>query len=240
MKSLKVLAIATAICASGCAGASQAIPTAAVAPALANADACATISTSVDFNGTPIERGSWIWFTSAFTTPHADGPFRLEMRRSLITFTVGHAHYTIEGPNSLLNLTSGDTVKLGYPGVRDFWNLVAPYDASGHRFLNAMAYHAQKRLPGNIVNVTWSAQFYGKDAPAIKWRWGAAVYKHFTNYYAKLEAKPLENKDYPPYNTDRAGTPEAYKQFLIGGGTGSGGTEYTGTMSSPVTVTPCR
>jgi hypothetical protein len=87
--------------------------------------------------------------------------------------------------------------------------------------------------------VTWSAKFYGKYDRPIKWRWGAAVYSKLSNHYGALKTEPLTDPRYPPYNADPAGTPEAFKQYVIAGGTGDGGKNYTGSLSSAVTITPC-
>jgi hypothetical protein len=197
-------------------------------------------ATSQGFNGTSISKGSWILFSSEFSSVGAKAPMVLEMRQSLVTFSVGQTHYAIEGPNMRLELREGRTVNLRFPPFGDHWQMIAPDAATGRDFLNSIGYETNNRLPGNLTNVTWSAKFYGKDGRAIKWQWGAAVYTKLTNRYGKLGVKALDDANYPPFNTNHAGTPEAFKQYVTGGGTGDGGTNYTGTMSSPVTVTPCR
>src|ERR1700683_653344 len=65
----------------------------------ANRDTCAAISSSQDFNGTSIAKGSWILFSSELSVRGTKAPIVLEMRQSLITFSVGQTHYAIEGPN---------------------------------------------------------------------------------------------------------------------------------------------
>lgn len=222
---------------SACGGGQTALPSIADG---ASPDKCAMVSTSVDFNGTAISKASWILFSSAFSVPGPKGPIGLSMRQSLITFSVGRTRYAIEGPNMNLTLSDAKTVRLAFPPFGDHWEMIAPYGATGWDFLNAIAYQTRNRLPGNITNVTWSAKFYSKDGHPIKWRWGAAAYTKLTNLYGKLETKPLGDKHYPPYNSDRAGTPEAFKLYVVGGGTGDGGDNYTGTMNRPVAITPCR
>jgi hypothetical protein len=248
MKSLYATGILSLVLLSGgCAGGQGAVPSASqplTSVVLsgahgANRDACAVISTSQDFNGTPISKGSWILFSSELSVRGTKAPMLLLMRQSLITFTVGRTHYAIEGPNMRLVLTDGHAVHLHFPPFADHWAMTAPYAATGRDFLNGIAYQTTNRLPGNITNATWSAKFYGKGDHEIKWQWGAAVYSKLTNRYGKLEVKALDDAHYPPYNTNRAGTPEAFKEYVTGGATGDGGSNYTGTMSSPVTVTPC-
>ncbi len=248
MKSLYASGILSLVLlAGGCAGGQTAVPSASqtlTSLALSgnensNKDACAVISTSQNFNGTPISKGSWILFSSELSVRGTKAPMLLQMRQSLITFSVGQTHYAIEGPNMRLELTDGHTVHLHFPPFGDRWAMTAPYAATGRDFLNGIAYQTTNRLPGDITDATWSAKFFGKDGRAIQWQWGAAVYNKLTNRYAKLNVKALDDANYPPFNTNRAGTPEAFKQYVTGGGTGNGGTNYTGTMSSPVSVTPC-
>ena len=202
-------------------------------------DACAIISSSRNFNGTPISRGSWLLFSSVLTERGAKTTLHLAMRQSLVSFSVGRTHYTIDGPNMDLVLNSGKAVRLSFPPYEDHWRMTAPYGAIGSVFLDNIGYQAHNRLPGDITNVTWSAKFYGRNDHPIKWRWGAAVYSKLPGQYGALKTEPLTDPRYPPYNSDPAGTPEAFKQFVIGGGTGDGGKNYTGSMGSAVTVTPC-
>jgi hypothetical protein len=248
MKSLYASGIlALVLLSGGCTGGQTAVPSASqpvmplalLGAQAADKDACAVISTSQDFNETPISKGSWILFSSELSVQGTKAPMLLEMRQSLITFSVGQTHYAIQGPNMRLELNDGHAVRLHFPPFGDRWRLTAPYAATGRDFLNSVAYQTSKQLPGNITHVTWSAKFYGKGGREIKWQWGAAVYSELTSRYGKLEVKALDDAHYPPYNTNRAGTPEAFKEYVTGGATGDGGDNYTGTMSSPVTVTPC-
>lgn len=249
MKSLSATGIlALVLLSGGCAGGQNAVPAAnqtlasfaLSGPHGIPRDACAVISTSQNFNGTPISKGSWILFSSQLSVRGSEAPMVLLMRQSLITFSVGQTHYAIEGPNMRLELTDGHAVHLHFPAFGDHWQMTAPYAATGRDFLNGIAYQTTNRLPGNITHATWSAKFYGKAGREIRWRWGAAVYSTLSSRYNKLEVKAVDDAHYPPYNTNRAGTPEAFKQYVTGGGTGDGGNNYTGTMSSPVTVTPCK
>ena len=201
---------------------------------------CGSVSSSLNFNGTAISKGSWLLFSSVLTEQGTKRSLGLEMRQSFVTFSVGQTHYTIEGPNMDLSLDKGNAVRLSFRPYGDLWRMTAPYGATGRDFLNSIGYRARNHLPGYLTNVSWSAKFYGKDSRPIKWRWGAAVYTKFPNQYGELKTKPLTDPRYPPRNADPAGTPEAFKQYVIGGGTGDGGTDYTGSMGPAVTVTPCH
>jgi hypothetical protein len=202
--------------------------------------ACQTVANTRHFNHSPIARGSSIWFTSVFSAPDDNRPMQLTMTNSLITFTSGKTHYRIEGPNMRLSLGGNREVRMGFSSLRDHWRLEAPYGTAGNDLLNAMAYQLPNPLPGGITNVTWSGKFYSRDQRRLDWRWGAAVYTRFERNYRKLDVKPIDDGRYPPHNSDRAGTPEAFKQYLTAGGTGDGGRDYTGLLGPKVAVMPCR
>jgi hypothetical protein len=229
----------------GCGGATSSSPIAQGIPPAAhriNPTTCAPTTNTANFNGTPIPPGSWIWFTSVFSVPGYNGPMHLSMQDSTITFTAGSQTYTIDTPGSGSTLSSSSTVNLAAPGSTGVWQLTAPYGTSGNDFLNAVRYYTASGLPGGIKNVTWTAEFFhpvGATAQPIHWQWAAAVYSQF-GLYKNLGVKPLDDNHYPPYNSDHAGTPENFKQYVIGGATGGGGSNYTGSYSGTVTVTPCE
>jgi hypothetical protein len=241
-------ALALVLCLGGCAGggfeapltAAQGAPAPIQAGRPQSGSGCAPVSVSQNFDGTAISRGSWLWFSSVVSVPGFKGTLELVMTQSRITFTQSRRHYAIDGPDMHFFLNGDRRVRLVFEGRRDHWQLVAPYGTSGNDFVNGIAYRMGNRLPGDVRDVTWSAKFSELNRHPIDWRWGAAVYSTFTGAYNKLAVKPLDDSHYPPYNSDRAGTPEAYKKFLAPGATGNGGTDYTGTLSPPLTVTPCR
>ena len=71
---------------------------------------------------------------------------------------------------------------------------------------------------------------------SVNWQWAAAVYPmaHFSANDGALGVKSVDdNKLDPLYqNSDHAGTPENFKTFVVAGGTGGGGSNYTGSYSS--------
>jgi hypothetical protein len=158
---------------------------------------------------------------------------RVDMINSIITLRDGNTTYRILGPNMRLTLTSKHVVDLHFKQYRDHWRLQAPFGTAGEDFLNAMAYRFDRGLHGGIKNVAWSAKFFSQSGGRIRWRWSASAYTSFTSRYRQLDVKPLDDTRYPPYNADRAGTPEAYKQFATSGGT-------DGAVGASVDLTPCR
>jgi hypothetical protein len=88
-------------------------------------------------------------------------------------------------------------------------------------------------IPGGLNPVTWSGTI-SSDTPGvtINWQWAAAVYTSFSSDYTLLGVKPVDDKTASQYqNSDHAGTPENFKQFVIGGARGGGGANYTGSYS---------
>jgi hypothetical protein len=112
----------------------------------------------------------------------------------------------------------------------------------GNTFFSALDFLVPSNLPGGIKNVTWSGTI-SVDTPgvSVNWQWAAAVYPaaHFSGDPSLLGVKPVDDKVKNPYlNSDHAGTPENFKQFVLPGGTGGGGANFTGSLSSTKTV--CR
>src|SRR5262249_30553680 len=93
-------------------------------------------------------------------------------------------------------------------------------------------------LPGGIKNITWSAGIWS-DSPnvSVNWKWAAAVYKNFSANYNALNVKPVDNNSLSAYkNGDQSGAPEAFKSFVVAGGTGNGGSNYTGNFTPSTSV----
>jgi hypothetical protein len=64
------------------------------------------------------------------------------------------------------------------------------------------------------------------------------VYTSFNPNYTALGVKPVDDNDASIYhNSDHAGTPENYKQNVIGGARGGGGSNYTGSYSGTGGIT---
>ena len=207
-----------------------------------NGGECAPTTNTQGFNGTAIPKGSWIWFSSVMTPVGGKGAFDVSMYYSKITFNDGTKNVEIDGPGMNLNMLPSFTqAYLSYDGYNNNWNEITPVGTSGNDFLNGIAYYVPNGLPGGIKNVTWSAQFFSPTGQQLHWQWAAAVYTNFSSDYNVLtqSVKPLDDNHFPPKNSDHAGTPEAYKQYVIGGATGGGGSNFTGSYGPTVTVTPC-
>jgi hypothetical protein len=192
------------------------------------------------FNKLPISAGSWIWFTSVFTVPGPPQTVRFLMGQSQIRFYANSQWYTVDVPSARISLHSQSNLHINYAQHNGAWWLMAPYGTKGNVFMDAVAYQVPTSLSGGIKPVIWRATFESAKGFAythVKWRWGAAVYTNFTDAYNSLGVKPLDDRKYPPYNSDPPGTPENYKQYVTPGGTGFG--RYTGDLGGTVNVLTC-
>jgi hypothetical protein len=74
----------------------------------------------------------------------------------------------------------------------------------------------------------------------VNWQWAAAVYSAFGATNDALGVKPTDDNKASLYaNSDHAGTPESFKQYVTGGARGGGGTNATGSYSATASVVPC-
>jgi hypothetical protein len=83
------------------------------------------------------------------------------------------------------------------------------------------------------------------------WQWGAAAYSKFDSTpgvpgfqaadYVALNVKPVDDNNLSQYkNSDHAGTPEGYTNYVIGGARGGGGSNFTGSWSGTISVPPTQ
>jgi hypothetical protein len=122
--------------------------------------------------------------------------------------------------------------------VGGMWVTTVPAGIKGNTFLSGLNFHVPSNLPGSIHPVTWSGTIsIDKPGVSVNWQWAAANYPTFSADPSLLGVKPVDDPTASQYkNPDHAGTPENFKQFVIGGATGGGGQNYTGSLSSTVTV----
>jgi hypothetical protein len=196
------------------------------------------IPTSItsNFNGTAINAGRTIWFTSVLKV------------KNLPANQVVTIHFTNQSiMSSAFNLSPGDATVIFDPNATTATTTFAggnptttvPAKIGGNTFFSALSYLVPANIPGGLNPVTWSGTI-SSDTPGVEicWQWAAAVYTNFDNVnYNALGVKPVDDNKASIYkNSDHAGTPENFKQFVIGGARGGGGSNYTGSLSGTVCV----
>jgi hypothetical protein len=112
---------------------------------------------------------------------------------------------------------------------------------AGNTFLSGLTYPVPANLPQGLKNVTWSGTVIC-DTPgaSLQWQLAAAVYTSLSGDYNALGVKAVDDNKGSQYkNSDHAGTPENFRASVIGGATGGGGSNYTGSYSGTASVGPC-
>jgi hypothetical protein len=196
------------------------------------------------FNGTAIAAGNTIWFDAAFTASGLpkNAPVQIHVVNSQISFTANGTTYNQAAPDADIVLTPGGTsASTSYDPTEGEWDVSAPSGIGGKIFMDSVGLPVPSGgLPGGIKNVTWTAGFWSDTAGvSVNWSWGAAVYSTFGVDYTTLGVKPVDNNTLSTYlNGDKAGTPEAFKPYVIAGATGGGGNNYTGNFTPAKAVQP--
>jgi hypothetical protein len=201
-------------------------------------------SITANFNGTKIPAGDFLWFNSAITVAGLpkNAQATIHVENGTIDFTSGGTPYHVAVPNGVILFTPGSkTAATSFDPSDNDWDVNVPSGGTGDVFMSGVTLALPNGLPGGIKNVTWSADFWSDTAGlTVNWMWAAAAYKPgFSGDYNALNVKPVDNKDLSAYhNGDQSGTPEAFKSLVVGGGTGGGGSNFTGNFTAAQKVKP--
>ena len=195
-----------------------------------------------NFNGTNIAAGNTIWFNSVLKVSGLGSqPVTIMVVDATIQFTANGVPYNLSVPNTQITFDPNATTATA-AFINSMWVVTTPPNTSGNDFLSGLAFTVPSGgLPGGISPVTWSG-YFRTDTPGItlQWQWAAAVYSSFSSDYTTLGVKAVDDNHLPPYqNSDHAGTPESFTQYVIGGARGGGGSNFTGSYSGTDSVAPC-
>jgi hypothetical protein len=198
-----------------------------------------------NFNGTPIPAGDWIWFTSVFKAQGVgSAPVTIGFM-GFIEFSVGGTSYFLSVPSSFVTFSQGVTVATtNFNSLGQWVTLVPSSGLSGNVFLDGFVLQVPgpNGFPGGINPVSWHGTFVSTTPGiTVQWQWAAAVYygSSFGADYNLLGVKPVDDNNASVYqNSDHAGTPEFFKQYLQGGARGGGGSNFTGSYSATGSATP--
>lgn len=206
-------------------------------------------SISSNFNGTRIDAGNYIWFNANFSASGipATGA-TLYFSGGTVTFKADQV-YQLGVPNA--QITFSPTVSCATTvfdsGSNTFFTTV-PVTGSDEIFLTGLAFEvpnsfaaAGGKVSGPVMwQGTWGAN--AKNV-SVGWKWGAAVYSTFTTDYSALNILPAHGNSCIPGGGDHAGTPEGvgpngvpYRNYVVGGARGGGGSNWTGSWSSTQNV----
>ena len=206
-------------------------------------DTIVTTQTETDcnFNGTAVPCPDYIWFIAVgkLSTP-ALAPITIYIQNQHITFTASSVNYDLQVPDGATTFDASAATATTSSTGGNTWSTTVPLAASGNQFYAAIAWPVPcpGGLPGSVHPVAWTASFFAsKPGASIQWTWSAAAYSSFSTSYSALGVKASDSNAYLPYmNSDHAGTPENFKPFVVGGATGGGGSNYTGSLCSTHSV----
>jgi hypothetical protein len=205
---------------------------------LCPAAAAPAATISLNFNATAIPAGDTIWFNSIMKLQSAT-PTTIFFTNSHITFTANATNYDLPVPNAVVNIASAgaESASTTFGGGTWQTNIAGPNALmTTNTWLSGLGFLTPGTGFGNL-DVTWTADFTASTAVQLNWQAAAAVYTSFSSDNNALGVKPTDDNDASIYlNADHAGTPENFKTFVIGGGTGGGGSNFTGSYSPTTTV----
>jgi hypothetical protein len=199
---------------------------------------------SSNFNGTAISAGDWIWFTSVLKV-HGLGSQAVTIGfMGSIQFSLNGTEYVIPAPSALVTFSPSVTLATTVLS-NGMWITNVPLSGlAGNVFLDGVAVQAPTPdgLPGGIQPVTWQGAFCSMTPGlSVQWQWAAAVYMNssFGANYNQLGVKPVDDNKASVYqNSDHAGTPENFGQYVVGGTRSGGGSNFTGSYSGTEACTP--
>jgi hypothetical protein len=213
---------------------------------------CSTPTSNVsNFNGTTINGGSFIWFNANFSASGIPSTgATIFFQSSTIQFTTSTQTFNLTVPNAQITFSPNATcASTTFDTLTNTWMTTVPVTSCDEIFLTGLTFP----VPGNFGgkangNVTWNGSFSSNvSGVSADWKWGAAVYSTFTTDYNALAVKPSHCATCAGYNGgDHAGTPEGtdtatgqpFKKYVIGGARGGGGSNFTGSWSGTVKVSP--
>ena len=212
--------------------------------------ACAAMSGNAsNFNGTSLDSGQWIWFNANFTATGipSTGAVITFSNSKILNAGTGTA-LTNSAPSARITFSPSATCSsTTFDTMTNTWFTIVPVHGDDEIFLTGVAVPVPSGgLPGGI-KVNWTGTFDTGGVPGISidWKWGAAVYSSIGNDFNTLAIKPGHQTACRVNNGDHAGTPEGvnnnnqlWKQFVIGGATGGGGSNWTGSWSGTQSASP--
>jgi hypothetical protein len=176
----------------------------------------------------------WLWL-NAHVTGNPGSNCTLYCQNASVTLTCNNGKtYTYPVSNGIVNFSSTCTAATNwFDGTN--WNTTLPCAGDDEIFLQGCAIPWQPAF-ASCQSVCWTGVF-SCTAPgqSFNWQWGAACYASSQPVYTNICPKACHETSCPNgqyYNSgDHAGCPENHKPYCVGGGTGGGGANCTGSWS---------
>jgi hypothetical protein len=211
---------------------------------------CPASSNISNFNGTPIQAGTVIWFNANFKASGIPSTgATISFKNSTIAFAADQP-YMLAVPNAEIIFDPHATcASTTFDTANNTWRTTVPLSDDDEIFLTGLAFPVPAGFGRVQGPVTWQGTFTSATAGiTVGWKWGAAVYTVFSSDYNAVAPKPGHQRSCLYNNSDHAGTPEGvdtasgkpFKSFVTGGARGGGGSNWTGSWSGTVGVTVCQ
>ena len=203
---------------------------------------CCEVSDSIksEFNGTAIAKDNCVWFNSVVKVKGRNGG------EANVNFVDGHVKFSVDGtdydiklPDSRIVFSDSTTdASTEFDCGARAWRMDVPSSYTGNVFLDGASFRFPDGLKGGVKNIVWSGEFTSDTCDlSFEWKWAAAVYPDLPDCEDGLCVKPIDGDKMNPYhNSDHAGTPECFKDDVIGGARGGGGSNFTGSYSGTSTA----
>jgi hypothetical protein len=199
-----------------------------------------------DFNSSSIPAGDTIWFSAVVTVKGVHVRSAQLLFNSTITYTVHGVQQTVTVPTGEIDFSSTTyTASTTFNSSTNTWVTAVPSSTTSTFFVTGVAVQVPAGgYPGNIQPVKWTGSWEANaNGITVQWQGSAAVYRQFSTDYNALGVKAVgDNHTCGYHNSDQAGVPENYKQYVTYGANGTGGSNWTGTrsgaLSCPVGNTP--
>ncbi|MEI9981210.1 MAG: hypothetical protein WDN23_19830 [Edaphobacter sp.] len=211
---------------------------------------CASMSGNAsNLNGTSLSSGEWIWFNANFTAKGIPSTGAvITFSNSKILNAGNGTAITNSAPNARITFSpSAPCGSTTFDTMTNTWFTIVPMRTDDEIFLAGVAIPVPAGgFPGGM-NVNWTGNFDtgGVSGISINWKWGAAVYSSLDSDFNNLTIKPGHQTACGYNGIDHAGTPEGandlsqlWKQFVVSGGTGGGGSNWTGSWSGTQSASP--
>lgn len=185
------------------------------------------------FNGSSVHHGNTLWFSSVLKVGG------LPANGATITFTdqtitIGGKTISVPDSRVVFSRTARQATTTFEDGV---WVTVVPVGINGNVFLSGIGYQVGSDIGGG-QNVNWSGNM-SSDTPGltVNWQWSAAAYTSFGSSPSDVGVKPVDDNHASSWqDSNHAGTPESWGSHVTDGGTGGGGSNYTGSLSGTCSV----
>lgn len=191
-----------------------------------------TVTITSNFNGTSISAGNYIYFNSVINPSGLSStqPTTITLSNASISFTNNGQTYNISLPGSTITyVPGGSTATTTYSG--GMYTTTVPLNTSGNEFLTALPWQVPVNFSGGTNPVIFTGTF-SSSTPGVTGnvQFSAAVYTSLPTDPNQLGIKVVDDNNFG--GSYHAGTPVTYRNNVVGGARGGGGSNFTGSYSA--------